>query len=99
MQSQVSVYIEDCIRTLAQKHLDVRFVKLHFEDAEMEPAGVPALLAYQGGDKFAGLVPVMEEIPDDADLSASTLERVLKRYCITHINIYSLVGITDSLNT
>lgn len=49
----------------------------------MEPAGVPALLAYRGGDKFAGLVPIVEEIPDDAELSASTLELVLKRY---HIN-------------
>lgn len=46
----------------------------------MEPAGVPALLAYRGGDKFAGLVPVLQEIPDDADLSARTLEMVLRRY-------------------
>jgi hypothetical protein len=58
----------------------VRFVKLHFEDAEMEPAGVPALLAYRGGDKFAGLVPLIQEIPDDADLSATTLDKVLKRH-------------------
>ena len=82
MQSHVSESIEDCIRTLAQRHLDVRFVKLHFEDAEMEPAGVPALLAYRGGEKFAGLVPVIQEIPDDADLSARTLEMVLKRYAM-----------------
>lgn len=78
-QSEVSIEIEDCIRTLAQKHLDVRFIKLHFEDAEMEPAGVPALLAYRGGDKFAGLVPIIQEIPDDAELSANTLELILKR--------------------
>lgn len=80
--SHVSASIEDCIRELAQRHLDVRFVKLHFEDAEMEPAGVPALLAYRGGDKFAGLVPIIQEIPDDADLSARTLESVLKRHQI-----------------
>lgn len=80
LQSHVSISIEECIRSLAQRHLDVRFVKLHFEDAEMEPAGVPALLAYQGGEKFAGLVPIIQEIPDDAELSASTLEAVLKRY-------------------
>ena len=79
-KSSVSAAIEDCIRTLAQKHLDVRFVKLHYQDAEMEPAGVPALLAYRGGDKFAGLIPVIQEIPDDANLSALTLEMVLKRY-------------------
>ncbi|KAK3697851.1 hypothetical protein LTR37_017242 [Vermiconidia calcicola] len=77
--SHVSASIEDCIRTLAQRHLNVRFIKLHFEDAEMEPAGVPAILAYRGGEKFADLVPVIQEIPDDAELSASTLENVLRR--------------------
>ena len=46
----------------------------------MEPAGVPALIAYRGGDKFAALVPVIQEIPDDADLSSLTLESVLRRY-------------------
>ncbi|KAK5167583.1 uncharacterized protein LTR77_007282 [Saxophila tyrrhenica] len=81
--SHVSTSIEDCIRSIAQRHLDVRFVKLHFEDAEMEPAGVPALLAYRDGDKFAGLVPIIQEIPDDADLSARTLEMVLQRYVWT----------------
>lgn len=45
----------------------------------MEPAGVPALLAYRGGDKFAGLVPMLQEIPDDAEFSAATLEVLLKR--------------------
>lgn len=72
--------IEDCVRTLAQKHSNTRFVRLHFQDAEMEPAGVPALIAYRGGDKFAGLVPLMDEMPDDADLSSLTLEAVMQRY-------------------
>jgi len=75
----VSSDIEECVRALAQKHMDVRFVKLNFMDAEMEPAGVPALLAYRNGEKFAGLVPLIQEIPDDADLSAGTIEHVLKR--------------------
>lgn len=80
--SHVSQMIEDCVRTLAQKHSSVRFVRLHYQDAEMEPAGVPALLAYRGGDKFAGLVPIMEEMPDDADLSSLTLEVVLQKHQI-----------------
>jgi hypothetical protein len=41
---------------------------------------VPALIAYRGGDKFAGLVPIMEEMPDDAELSSLTLEAVMQRY-------------------
>lgn len=45
----------------------------------MEPAGVPAIIAYRGGDKFAALVPVIDEIPDDAEMSALTLETVMKR--------------------
>jgi hypothetical protein len=72
--------IEDCVRTLARKHNNVRFVRLHYQDAEMEPAGVPAIIAYRGGDKFAGLVPIMEEMPDDAELSSLTLEAVMMRY-------------------
>jgi len=46
----------------------------------MEIAGVPAILAYKGGEKFAGIIPVTEEIPDDADLSPDTVEIMLKKY-------------------
>ncbi|CAD0081944.1 unnamed protein product [Aureobasidium vineae] len=78
--SEVSYMVEDCMRQLARKHKTTRFVKMHYLDAEMEPAGVPAVLAYRGGDKFAGLVPVVDEIPDDADLSAITLENLFQKY-------------------
>jgi hypothetical protein len=57
-------------------------VKLHYDDAQMEPAGVPAIIAYRGGDKFAGLVPLVDELPDDADLSAATLETVMQRLVV-----------------
>lgn len=76
----MSDLFERCIRTLASKHQDTRFVKLHFADAQMEPAGVPAVIAYRGGEKFAGLVPLINELPDDAELNAITLEDVLKRW-------------------
>ena len=78
--SEVSYMVEDCMRQLARKHKTTRFVKLHYLDAEMEPAGVPAVLAYRGGDKFAGLVPVVDEIPDDAELSAISLEHLFQKY-------------------
>lgn len=81
-QSQVSDLFETCLRSLAGKHRDTRFVKLHYDDAEMEPAGVPAIIAYRGGEKFAGLVPLVDEMPDDADLNATTLETVMKRFVI-----------------
>ncbi|KAK5164182.1 hypothetical protein LTR04_001992, partial [Oleoguttula sp. CCFEE 6159] len=78
-QSAISGMVEKCVRELAKRHNTTRFVKLHYVDAEMEVAGVPAVLAYRGAEKFAGLVPVIDEIPEDADLSASSLENVLKR--------------------
>lgn len=81
-QSEVSSMVEDCVRQMARKHKTTRFIKLHYQDAEMEPAGVPAVLAYRAGDKFAGLVPVVDEIPDDADLSPETLENLFKRYVL-----------------
>ncbi|KAK3113530.1 hypothetical protein LTR53_009108, partial [Teratosphaeriaceae sp. CCFEE 6253] len=78
-ESDISSAIESCLLQLARRHVEVRFVKLYYVDAEMEPAGVPALLAYRGGDKFAGLVPIINEIPDDADLNDVTLENVMRR--------------------
>lgn len=81
----MSIALEECVCALAATHPDTRFVKLHFEDAEMEPAGVPALIAYRNGDKFAGLVPLIDEIPEDADVSATTLERVMQRYAVRFI--------------
>ena len=72
--------VEDCVRTLARQYATVRFVKIHYEEAEFEGAGVPAMLAYRGGEKFAGLVPVMDEIPQDRGLSVLSLESVMKKY-------------------
>ncbi|KAF2137539.1 uncharacterized protein K452DRAFT_235856 [Aplosporella prunicola CBS 121167] len=77
--SEISNMVEDCLRTLARRNGMVKFVKFHFEDAEMNVAGVPAILAYRGGEKFAGMVPVMDEIPDDAELNDVTLEVAMKK--------------------
>ncbi|KAF1999829.1 phosducin [Amniculicola lignicola CBS 123094] len=81
-QSEISSMVETCIRSLAKKHNTTRFVKLHYDDAEMEVAGVPAVLAYRGGDKFAGLVPLMDELPDDSELSEISLEVLFRRHQI-----------------
>jgi hypothetical protein len=45
----------------------------------MEVAGVPAILAYRGGEKFAGLVPITEELPEEAELSVEILGALLKK--------------------
>jgi hypothetical protein len=52
----------------------------------MEVAGVPAILAYRGGDKFAGLVPIVDEIPDEVELDPDSLGEVLKRFVFRHIS-------------
>lgn len=67
-------------RRASSRQRNIKFVKLRYQEAEMEPAGVPALLAYRNGEKFAGLVPLVDEIPDDADLSETTLEVMLQRW-------------------
>ena len=77
--SEVSRLVEGCVRVLAARHATTRFVKLGWEDAEMERAGVPALLAYRGGEKFAGLVPVIEEIPEEEELDVGSLEAAMAR--------------------
>ncbi|KAF2273143.1 thioredoxin-like protein [Westerdykella ornata] len=77
--SDISALVETYMRQVAARNDSVRFVKLHYEDAEMEVAGVPAVLAYRNADKFAGLVPLMDELPEDSELSAVSLETVFRR--------------------
>ena len=71
--------VEDATLTLARKHATSRFVKLHYLDAEMDEVAVPGILAYKGGECFANLVSVINEIPDGKDLSSSTLEGLLQQ--------------------
>ena len=78
-QSDISNMVEECMHQVAKRNDAVRFVKLHNADAEMEEEGVPAVLAYRGGDKFAGLVPLLNELPDDSELSAVSLETTFRR--------------------
>ena len=67
------------MRPLARVHAYTRFVRLHFEEAEMEAMGVPAILAYRDGEKFAELLPVLDELPDDVELSADTLDTLMRK--------------------
>lgn len=79
-KSEISHMVEECVGEIAKSFTTTRFVQLNYEEAEMEVAGVPAILAYRGGDKFAGLVPVVDEIPEDQELSAMSLTMVLEKY-------------------
>lgn len=67
------------MRDVAQRNDTTRFIKLHYEEAEMEYAGVPAVLAYRNAEKFAGLVPLIDELPEDSELSSVSLETVFRR--------------------
>ena len=81
-ESVVSGAVENALQNLARKHATTRFVKLSYEDAEMDAVSVPAVLAYRDGDLFANLVSVIDEIPSDRGLSASSVEDMLKEYAI-----------------
>jgi hypothetical protein len=71
--------VEDQMREVAKRNDTTRFVKLHYEDAEMEVAGVPAVIAYRNADKFAALVPLMDEFPQDSELTALSIETIFRR--------------------
>jgi hypothetical protein len=71
----------------------VRFVALDFEEAEFEHAGVPALLAYKDGNKFADLVPLRDEVPFTCNV-VTNLEEAMKRY-VLHA-WYCTVSFTDN---
>jgi hypothetical protein len=80
---------------MASIHNTTRFIKLHYTEAEFEPAGVPALLAYRGGEKFAGFVPVSDEIPDTEDLSARSLTALLQRYLSLSLSLCVRISAID----
>jgi len=50
------------LEQLAPKYADVSFVALHYEDAEMDHAGVPAVLAYKNGEQFHSLTPLIATV-------------------------------------
>lgn len=67
------------MREVAKRNDTVRFVKMHNDVAEIEDEGVPAVLAYKGGNKFADIVPLRHALPLDSELSAVSLETVFRQ--------------------
>ncbi|KAF8534293.1 thioredoxin-like protein, partial [Trichophaea hybrida] len=79
-ESDESRFVEDCLNTLSRRYITTRFVKLHHIEAEMEASVVPAVLAYKGGELFANIIRIVDEIPPGRNLSTDSLELVLRRY-------------------
>ncbi|KAL4988496.1 thioredoxin-like protein [Aspergillus falconensis] len=77
-ESNTSALVEDCLHTIASRQQLVHFVKLHHEIAEMDNIEPPALLAYRGGDVFATIVHIPQQIPKGRSCSADSLEDLLK---------------------
>lgn len=46
----------------------------------MENVTAPALLAYKGGDVFATIVEIANQLPNGRDCSTSSLEDLLMQY-------------------
>ncbi len=99
IQSAVSNLVEDALRSLARKHNTTRFVKLHQLDAEMDDIAVPGVLAYKGGDCFANLVSIMNELPAGREWSTSALESILQQYVSCFISPSAWMRRLDRLPT
>lgn len=70
--------MESHLSVLATKHTTTRFVRLHYLEAEMDAASIPAILAYKQGELMANLVAVVNEIPIDKGLTVGSLEGVMR---------------------
>ncbi|EEP80206.1 predicted protein [Uncinocarpus reesii 1704] len=81
-ESSESSIVEDCLNTVARKHLTTRFIKLHHEIAEMDHVTAPALLAYRGGDVFATIVDIFRQLPNGRNCSSSSLEALLMQHLV-----------------
>jgi len=71
--------VEACMQDVAKRNDTVRFVKMTGDDAEIDNDVLPAVLAYKGGDKFASLLPLLNELPDDSELSPISLETAFRK--------------------
>ena len=71
--------MEDALKNLAHKYATTRFVKLHFLEAEMDEVAAPGILAYKGGECFANLVSMINEIPAGRDINSASVESVLQQ--------------------
>ncbi|TGZ80516.1 thioredoxin-like protein [Ascodesmis nigricans] len=78
-ENQESRFVADCLHTLARRYVTTRFIRLHHAEAEMEADVTPAVLAYKGGDMFANIMRIVDEIPPGRNLSSESLELVLTR--------------------
>ncbi|KAH8722451.1 thioredoxin-like protein [Phaeosphaeriaceae sp. PMI808] len=72
--------VEECMQEVAKRNDTVRFIRLNNADAEIVDDGVPAALAYKGGELFASVTPILEELARDSEISAVSLETVLTRH-------------------
>ncbi|CAO2655422.1 Nn.00g104860.m01.CDS01 [Neocucurbitaria sp. VM-36] len=72
-------HVEACMREVAKRNDTVRFVKLPNEIAEIQGAGLPAVLAYNGGEKFADVMALKDILPHDTDMTAISIETLLRQ--------------------
>ena len=87
MQYNMSNRVEDALKDLARKHVTTRFVKLHYQEAEMDEIAAPGVLAYRAGECFANLVSFMSEITSGKEVDSITVEDVLQR-CANHTKTF-----------
>ena len=77
----VSQVIEEALTPLVAMHPAVHFVKVHYDEVDMDNAGVPAVLAYRNqGDLVANLVYIADYIPDDTLFDTQAVKDVLIKH-------------------
>lgn len=77
----MSANIEAALRPLVAIHRAVRFVRVHYDDIEFDPAAVPSILAYRHqGDLVANLTGLIELIPDDENFTSDALKSLLQQH-------------------
>ncbi len=83
---------------IARRQVTVRFVKLHYEIAEMDHIQAPALLAYRGGEVFTTITDIIRNIPKGRSCSADSLEDLLKLY-VAHSRLVHALDLHTNVPT
>ncbi|KAF1831931.1 hypothetical protein BDW02DRAFT_29288 [Decorospora gaudefroyi] len=78
-EAEEKAKVQGYMRTVAKRNDTVRFVRLTGEEAELDRAILPAVLAYKGGDKIATLLPLLNMLPTDSEVSPVSIETCFRQ--------------------
>ncbi|KAG4301903.1 hypothetical protein PCANB_002010 [Pneumocystis canis] len=76
-KSQESLIIKNCFSDMAARYLSVQFIKISYEEVDIDPLVVPAILGYKNAEILINMMRVIDEISPGKNVTADDIEHIL----------------------